>query len=176
MWQIHVIPDSAISAEQKAEIRALLDAAFEGDLSDDDADHAAGGIRVLAYEGARLIGHAAVISRQMQRNNTTETIGYVEGVAVLPASQGRGVGRALMERVAIVSSGMYRVTMLSTGEHAFYEKLGWHRFLGESYVDHHGVHVRTADEDDGLMILVADRTWNMPGCTVVCDWRAGDVW
>jgi aminoglycoside 2'-N-acetyltransferase I len=38
--------------------RALLDEVFEGDFSDQDWEHALGGMHALVWEGAELIGHA----------------------------------------------------------------------------------------------------------------------
>jgi aminoglycoside 2'-N-acetyltransferase I len=65
--------------------------------------------------------------------------------------------------------------MLSTGSHAFYEKHGWRRFNGESYLATDSGVVRTEEDDDGLMlltsledVLAADR--------VTCDFRSGDAW
>jgi hypothetical protein len=66
--------------------------------------------------------------------------------------------------------------MLSTGEIDFYAKFGWQRFVGESYVDDHGTTVRTADEDEGLMVYTELRHLNHAGVAWVCDWRSGDVW
>ena len=43
MWNVFSCTDEQLSATHHRAIRALLDAAFAGDLSDDDADHAAGG-------------------------------------------------------------------------------------------------------------------------------------
>jgi aminoglycoside 2'-N-acetyltransferase I len=168
--------DATLDASTRAAIRALLDIAFEGDFSDADADHADGGIRALAFDGETVIGHAALVGRPMQVNGVPVTVGYVEGVAVHPDRQGQGHGAVLMRMIDERAQHTYALTMLSTGEHAFYEKLGWVRFLGKSYVDQHGVRVRTADEDDGLMVRTTDPSWHIRGCVVVCDWRAGDVW
>ncbi len=176
MPHISVIPDVALTAAQRTEIRALLDAAFEGDFSDADADHAAGGIRVLATDGDTIIGHAALVGRQMQFNGVTVTVGYVEGVAVHPDRQGQRHGSVLMRMIDENAQKTYALTMLSTGVQEFYEKLGWVRFLGKSYVSENGQMVRTADEDAGLMVLAEHPSWNVAGCQIVCDWRIGDVW
>jgi aminoglycoside 2'-N-acetyltransferase I len=176
MMQYLIHDDASLDASTRAAIRELLDTAFEGDFSDADADHAAGGIRVLAVDGDTIIGHAALIGRQMQVNGVTVTVGYVEGVAVHPDRQGQGHGRALMQIISARAQETYAVSMLSTGEQGFYEKLGWVRFLGKSYVTENEQMVRTADEDEGLMVLTAEASWHSRDCVVVCDWRAGDVW
>lgn len=176
MVQYTIHDDASLDASTRAAIRELLDIAFDGDFSDADADHAAGGIRVLAVDGDTIIGHAALVGRQMQVNGVPVTVGYIEGVAVHPDRQGQGHGKALMQIIGAHAQEKYAVSMLSTGEHAFYEKLGWVRFLGKSYVTENEQMVRTADEDEGLMVLTADASWHTRDCVVVCDWRAGDVW
>ncbi len=176
MVQYTIHDDASLDASTRAAIRELLDTAFDGDFSDADADHAAGGIRVLAVDGDTIIGHAALVGRQMQVNGVPLTVGYVEGVAVHPNRQGQGHGAVLMRMIAERAQHTYALTMLSTGEQGFYEKLGWVRFLGKSYVTENEQMVRTADEDEGLMVLAADASWHTRDCVVVCDWRAGDVW
>ena len=176
MVQYTIHDDASLDASTRAAIRELLDIAFDGDFSDADADHAAGGIRVMAVDGDTIIGHAALVGRQMQVNEVPDTVGYVEGVAIHPDRQGQGHGKALMQMINARAQETYAINMLSTGEQDFYEKLGWVRFLGKSYVDENGQLVRTADEDEGLMVLTADATWHTRDCVVVCDWRAGDVW
>ena len=119
MWNVFSCTDDELSATHHRAIRALLDAAFAGDLSDDDADHAAGGLRVLVSAGERIIGHAALIARQMTIDGRAMTVGYIEGVAVIPDMQGKGVGRALMERTTALAKEHFPVAMRSTGEHVF---------------------------------------------------------
>jgi hypothetical protein len=70
----------------------------------------------------------------------------------------------------------FDIAMLSTGEIDFYAKFGWQRFVGQSFVDDHGTIIRTADEDEGLMLLTSLHHLNQPGVAWVCDWRTGDVW
>jgi GNAT superfamily N-acetyltransferase len=59
--------------------------------------------------------------------------GVVEDVAVLPAFQGRGIGRAMMEhaRKACRSAGCYKMMLSSNvareGAHRFYDALGFER-------------------------------------------------
>ena len=43
-------------------------------------------------------------------------------------------------------------------------------------VDDHGTIVRTADEDEGLMVYTTRTQLNQPGVAWVCDWRTGDFW
>ena len=66
--------------------------------------------------------------------------------------------------------------MLSTDEKAFYRRLGWSEFTGESYVLMDGREVRSAEEDDGLMFLPGLATTKKAINRVVCELREGDAW
>lgn len=168
--------DHELNSTQFAAIRTLLDAAFEHEFSDEDNNHANGGTRVIAMDGDQIVGHAAVIARTIMIAGTPHTVGYVEGVAVLPHRQGQGIGAEMMRRITRMCGDTYQISMLSTGEQDFYAKFGWQRFVGQSYVDDHGTITRTADEDEGLMVYTTLTHLNQPGVAFVCDWRTGDVW
>ena len=172
----HTARDHQLTPAQHQAIRALLDAAFADDFSDADNDHANGGVRVIAIDGDQIIGHAALITRTITIAGTAYTVGYVEGVAVWPARQGQGIGRQIMRQITDMAARDFVISMLSTGEYDFYKKFGWERFVAESYVDEHGTIMRTADEDEGLMVLTNLAHLNQPGVAWVCDWRTGDVW
>ncbi len=66
---------------------------------------------------------------------------------------------------------------LSTSKQRFYERLGWERWLGPTFVRRGGGVVRTPDEDDGIMVLrfgasrEVDRT-----AAISCEARSGDDW
>jgi aminoglycoside 2'-N-acetyltransferase I len=168
--------DHQLTATQHHAIRAVLDAAFADEFSDEDNDHAAGGVRVIAMDGAQIVGHAALIARTITIAGIPYTVGYVEGVAVLPSYQGQGIGAQIMRQITDMAQRDFVVNMLSTGEIDFYAKFGWQRFVGQSFVDDHGTIIRTAAEDEGLMLLTSLQHLNQPGVAWVCDWRTGDVW
>ena len=172
----HTISDHQLTATQHHAIRALLDAAFDCEFSDEDNAHACGGVRVIASDGDQIVGHAALIARTVTIAGTPYTVGYVEGVAVAPARQGQGIGAQIMRQITDMAQRDFVVAMLSTGEIDFYAKFGWQRFVGESFVDDHGTISRTAAEDEGLMLITPLSHLNQPGVAWVCDWRTGDVW
>src|SRR4051812_23727476 len=50
--------------------------AFEGDVGIDDAEHAEGGVRVIAFEGAAPVAHAAVVARRLEVDGRPFHTGY----------------------------------------------------------------------------------------------------
>jgi predicted acetyltransferase len=76
----------------------------------------------------------------------------VQVIAVLPAYRLQGFGTQLMKQITQFWYDNYQLSTLSTDEKQFCEKLGWRQFLGECFVINGESEVRTAEEDDGLML------------------------
>lgn len=160
----------------RQEVQTLLDLAYEGDFAPEDWEHANGGVHFLGYVDDELVAHGAVVSRLMDIADATLAVGYVEAVAVHPAVQGNGLGTTLMRAITEHCASKFEVSMLSTDEHVFYARLGWRRFIGESYVrTFEGVR-RTQDEDGGLMMLLPDTHLPLLTSMVICNDRPGDAW
>ena len=136
-----------------------------------------GGVHWLAESEGRLVGHASVVPRILEADGVPIRTGYVEAVAVDPAVQRRGIGTRLLEEAAAHIAEGYDLGALGTGEHAFYERLGWQRWQGQTFERTADGDVRTADDDDGVMIL---RVSTSPALTLrerlSCEWRPGDSW
>jgi aminoglycoside 2'-N-acetyltransferase I len=82
-----------------------------------------------------------------------------------------------MREVGAVIGEAYEVGFLGTGEHRFYERLGWQTWRGPSFVRTPDGERATPDDDGYLMVL---RTATSPpldlDAPISCDWRPGDVW
>jgi GNAT superfamily N-acetyltransferase len=96
----------------------------------DSGDH------VLARLEGRLVGHAVWGTRWLQPEGSEPLrTAYVDAVASDPDLWGRGVGSAVMRRLAEETAG-YQLRGLGTDRPAFYERLGWERWLGPKGVRH----------------------------------------
>ncbi|MFO7571380.1 MAG: GNAT family N-acetyltransferase [Gaiellaceae bacterium] len=161
------------------EIRALLDAAFEGDFAEEDWEHALGGVHVLLREGRDLVGHAAVVQRRLLVGGSALRTGYVEAVAVRRERRDRGLGGALMAVAEDVVRSAYELGALSSGGRAarLYERRGWLRWEGPTWALSPDGPQRTADDDVGVFVLPTPTTpvLDLAG-PIACDWRPGDVW
>lgn len=164
-----------LTATRVDQVRSLLAAAFGGDFDDHDWQHALGGVHFLLLEGTEPIAHAALVERRLEIGERAIRTGYVEAVATAPPHQGLGHGTAVMRRVTELIRAGYRLGALSTSEHAFYERLGWERWQGPTYVRTAGGLVRTPDEDEGVMVLRVDGVLEA-ALPIVCRERAGDDW
>jgi GNAT superfamily N-acetyltransferase len=107
--------------------------------------------------------------------------GVVEDVAVLPAWQGRGAGRAMMQHAMAVCGdrGCYKLTLSSnakrSGAHGFYEHLGFERhgysFLVPVTVGRPAVEVPAATSSNETTA-----TLPAPSATTQCDVCGGPTY
>jgi aminoglycoside 2'-N-acetyltransferase I len=157
--------------------RSLLEAVFAGEMTEDDWEHALGGVHALVWEEGELIGHASVVQRRLLHGGRALRTGYVEGVAVRADRQGRGHGAALMAALERVVRGAYEVGALGTTDEAagFYAARGWEVWRGPlSALTPDGV-VRTTEEDGAVYVFPGAHPLDLSG-ELTCDWRDGDVW
>jgi aminoglycoside 2'-N-acetyltransferase I len=174
---MRVLEPSDASEDLLVAIRRVMVDAFEGSFSEADWDHTQGGWRVVMFDDERPVSHAAVVPRTLAIGGVEFQSGYVEGVATAPDSQRQGLASAVMTEVAEIVRDHYELGALSTGHHTFYERLGWERWRGPSFVRDGAALVRTPDEDDGLMVLRFGSSSAIDlAATISCDWRAGDAW
>ena len=176
---------SNVSTEHTADLdaatlraaRAMLDAVFGPALTDEDWEHALGGVPALVWEGDELIVHGSVIQRRILHGGRALRAGYVEGVAVRADRQRRGHGGALMGALERVLRGAYELGGLgATDEGAgLYTARGWKRWEGPTYALTPDGVVRTEEDDGGVYVLPVSVPLDLSG-ELTCDWRDGDVW
>jgi aminoglycoside 2'-N-acetyltransferase I len=156
--------------------RSLLDDVFD-DLTDDDWEHALGGVHALVWDEAELIGHGSVVQRRLLHGRRALRTGYVEGVAVHADFRGRGHGSALMGALEHVVRAAYDLGALGATDEAadFYAARGWEQWQGPtSALTPTGIQ-RTEEDDGGVYVFPVAVTLDLTG-ELTCDWRDGDVW
>ena len=162
-------------------IRRLLEQAFDDGFSDDDWQHTRGGWHVVILDdmddGMAPVAHAAVVPRVLEVAGRPWHSGYVEGVATAPGRQREGLGSLAMSQLAPILRGNFDMGALSTGRHDFYERLGWERWRGPSFARRGRELIRTAEDDDGLMVLRFGPSRDLDlSAAIVCESRTGDDW
>jgi aminoglycoside 2'-N-acetyltransferase I len=166
-----------LDAAVLATARELLDQVFEGELTDHDWEHCLGGVHALLWEGAQLIGHAALIQRRLLHNGRALRTGYVEGVAVRASARRCGHGTALMAALEPLARNAYELAALGATEEAtaFYAGRGWRAWQGPTSALTPAGIVRTEEEDGWIYVLPLSAQLDLHG-ELVCDWRDGDAW
>ena len=164
-----------VGAERRA-ARTLLDLAFDGDLSDQDWEHAIGGMHALVWDGNRLVAHGSVVQRRLLHRGRALRTGFVEAIGVHPDRRGEGhAGQVMAALEAIIRRG-YDLGALGSSDMAlgFYAARGWQRWRGATAVLAPEGLRRTPD-DDGIFVLPGEVPLDLDG-ELACDWRDGDVW
>ncbi len=177
MIDVEMAHTANLNAPTLRAARALLDAVFADDMSDDDWEHALGGIHALVWDEGELIGHASVIQRRLLHGGRALRTGYVEGVAVRAERRRQGHAAAMMEALERVVRGAYELGALGATDEAanFYASRGWKLWQGPaSALTPTGI-TRTPDEDGSIYVLPATASLTLSG-ELICDWRDGDVW
>jgi aminoglycoside 2'-N-acetyltransferase I len=166
-----------VDADTLRAARALLDAVFEGDMTDHDWEHSLGGVHALAWDGDELVGHASVVQRRLLHGGRALRAGYIEGVGVRADQRRRGHGAAMMDALERVVRGAYEVGALGATDEAadFYAARGWKLWRGPtSALTPTGI-ARTEGEDGCVYVLPVSVPLDLSG-ELTCDWRDGDVW
>lgn len=177
MTEVHVLASDEASTTDLVRIRKLLDDAFDHEFSGEDWDHALGGWHAIMTVDRLPVSHASVVPRAIEVGAGVLNCGYVEAVATAPEEQGRGYGSRVMTAAMEMIRQEFDMGVLSTGRHQFYERLGWERWEGPAYVIQNGRRVRTADEDDGIMVLRFGSSRDASlGAAIACFSRQGDDW
>ncbi|MFJ3925896.1 GNAT family N-acetyltransferase [Streptomyces sp. NPDC090022] len=160
------------------EIRSLLDAAFDGDFSDEDFEHGLGGMHALVHQDGELVAHGSVVQRRVVHGGAALRTGYVEAVAVREGYRRRGLGNAVMGGLEGVIARAYVLGALSASDEgaALYAGRGWRVWGGEIGALSPGGPLRLPEEEGSTYV------WTPPGGVrpdptgrLDFDWRDGDV-
>lgn len=181
---VSLLHTAQLTADQLAAIRAMLDAAYDGEFADEDWDHALGGLHAIVWEGDAPVAHGSAVRRQFLyaapdvawRNAEPFRVGYIEAVAVRADRRRQGLGRAVMAALTDVCLKGFAFGALSASDEGMplYQALGWQPLRGATFVLSASGAKRTAEEDGGIYVT--------PGAPIdldgrlACDWRGGDVW
>ena len=79
MVTLHVASTAALSTSFLSDVRALLDSAFERDFTDEDWDHAVGGVHVWVSASPGVISHGSLVERTLVCSGDTLRVGYRGG-------------------------------------------------------------------------------------------------
>jgi aminoglycoside 2'-N-acetyltransferase I len=177
MVRLRTVASEDLSRAELRALRQMLDEAFEGRLTEDDWHHTVGGLHVLALEGREVVAHAAVVDRTLVAGGRPWSTGYVEAVGTRPDRRLQGHARLVMREVGRIIQQGYQLGALSTARRGLYERFGWEHWQGPTFVASPPGPVRTADDDDSVMVLRSAATGDLDlAGTLTCDWRPGDAW
>jgi aminoglycoside 2'-N-acetyltransferase I len=175
------LPTDQLTDAESAAIRDIMAVAFGPDeddrFTDDDWDHATGGVHFALDLDGEIVAHASVVARELHVDGHPLRTGYVEAVATAPARQGAGYGSLVMTDVGAYIRERFELGALGTGRYGFYHRLGWLTWLGPSSVRAPEGLRPTPDDDGYILVLPTPATPRLDlAGPISCDWRRGDVW
>ncbi|ALG14672.1 aminoglycoside 2'-N-acetyltransferase I [Kibdelosporangium phytohabitans] len=177
MTQLRTAHTADLDTATRATIRDLMTTGFDGDFSDEDWNHALGGMHALLWDGQDLIAHGAVVQRRMLVEGRPLRAGHVEAVAVRPDRRRQGHGGTVMAELERIVRGAYDLGVLGASDDgaALYRSRGWQLWEGPSSVVTPDGLARTEDDDGNIYVLPVAVQLDLSGA-IACDWRDGDVW
>ena len=178
--QVHtarLVHTADLDTETRQHVCQMVTTAFAGGFTENDWEHALGGMHALIWRHGAIIAHAAVVQRRLLYRGTALRCGYVEGVAVREDCRGQGLVHALLDGVEQVVRGAYQVGALSSSTRArgLYAARGWLPWGGPTSVLAPNGPARTPDDDGTIYVLPVGISLDT-SADLMCDWRAGDVW
>ena len=177
MTRIRALATEDVSPELLVQVRDLLHRAFDGDFSHDDWEHTVGGTHFLVWDGDSLVSHASVVPRVLEVASRPLNVGYVEGVATHPAHRRRGFASVAMAAATDLIRSLYEMGGLGTDLYSFYERFGWERWKGATYVRRTEGLFHSAEEDGYVMVLRFGPSADLDlWAPISCDERSGDDW
>ena len=177
MTRLQVAHTADLAAADLRAVRHLLDGAFDDGVTEEDHEHALGGVHALVWDGADLVAHGSVVMRRLRHGGRSLRTGYVEAVAVRADRRRRGHGGTVMEALERVIRGAYELGALGASDEGvpFYAARGWQVWPGTASVLGPEGRVRTPEEEGGIFVLPVGAVLD-PAGDLACDWRDGDVW
>ena len=172
--KVEVLHDDQLTSEQRAEIHALGDRAYNANLEPlfqtfSNASH------VIGWWDSVMVSHAMWVTRWLQPGDQPPLrTAYVEMVATEPQFQRRGFASAVMRQLASAIHD-FDLGGLSPAEPMLYEKLGWVLWQGPLFIRMKDGLVPTADSS--VMILRLPKTPALElALPLSAEWREGELW
>jgi GNAT superfamily N-acetyltransferase len=79
-----------------------------------------------AFEGARMVAAVQIVRREVRVGQVTLTLGGIANVGTLPAYRSKGYSTQLLrDAITVMENEGFDFSMLFTGIHGFYARLGW---------------------------------------------------
>lgn len=79
-----------------------------------------------AFEGRRMVSALQIVRREVRVGQVTLTLGGIANVGTVPAYRSKGYSTQLLrDAITVMENDGFDLSMLFTGIHGFYARLGW---------------------------------------------------
>jgi aminoglycoside 2'-N-acetyltransferase I len=170
---IQVVQREDLSEKDLASLLAWLEEAFGDAIGswrrETWTDIGPGPHFMLRDAEGQLRAHACIDWLPMMIGERLVHTGYLEAVATRADSRRQGFASQVVEAAQREIVANAEIGFLATGEHSFYERLGWIRWRGATWVtERDGSVTRTPAEDAGIMAFMLPTTpaWIQPTMSI----------
>lgn len=176
MFEIEICRTEELSDKVRAELRSMLEHTFGPRYEDIAWHHCLGGTHfLLRYKGV-LASHVSLVPRLLEQDGREYRGVYGESMATIPELQGKGIGSIVAAMATADILLHYEIGAFAASKYHFYERLGWRKWSGQTYVKS-GTGKEPASPDRGaVMALLPEGSAIDPDGELVTDWREGDIW
>jgi aminoglycoside 2'-N-acetyltransferase I len=173
---LEVVAGTDLSPGVRASVLSLCARAFQEDVAA-LFDTMAPVAHVLAWTGPRLSCHAMWVDRRLAvGGDEPRRTAYVEFVATEPALQGRGLGTAVMGRLALELAGIYPAAALCTGSPSFYARMGWRTWRGPLGIRRPSGGLLPTPEEIVMVLDLDGSLLHRLDESLSAEWREGELW
>ncbi len=173
---LEVVSGTGLSPRVRGAILSLCARAFEEEV-EALFDTMTPVAHVLAWRGPDLVSHAMWVDRRLGVGaDEPRRAAYVEFVATEPSLQGRGLGTAVMERVAAELAGSYPTAGLCTGSPGFYARLGWREWRGPLGIRRPSGGILPTPDEIVMVLDLDESLLHRLDESLSAEWREGELW
>lgn len=123
--QVDRIPEWALTAQDEAQVVALLARAFDTDFGGRSFFQQRHHLRLLVRDGGQVIGHVALLWRAVRLDGDLVTIAGLAEVATDPDHRGKGIAGHLLQHAIAEARASNAAFLTLFGTAALYEAAGF---------------------------------------------------
>lgn len=165
-----------LSPGELQELRHMLEQTF-GERYDDAAwGHCLGGNHFFLRYGGRLVSHVSLVPRLFEQGGQQLRGVYGESMATVPELQGKGIGSIVAAMATADVLLHYEIGAFAASKYHFYERLGWRKWSGPTFVMTSAGREPAAPGRGAVMALLPVGSKVDPNGDLTTDWRNGDIW
>lgn len=165
-----------LTAGELRELRSILEETFGPRFDDVAWEHCLGGTHYfLRYQG-ELVSHVSFAPRLLWQDGRRLNGVYGESMVTVPRLQGRGIGTIVAAMATADVSLHYEIGAFASSKYRFYERLGWRKWEGPTFVLTESGRRPAAPDRGAVMALLPKGSAIDPRGDLTTDWREGDIW
>ena len=176
MFETVIRHTGQLSVAELRELRDMLEETFGPRYDQVAWEHCLGGTHFLLRYQGQLVSHVSLVRRLFEQDGRPIEGVYGESMATVPALQGKGLGSILAAMATADVLLHYELGAFAASKYHFYERLGWRKWAGKTFVVTDSGRRPAAPDRGAVMALLPPGTVIDPERDLTTDWRPGDIW